>query len=247
MVGPTGELKPAPRRGEPPRLPTRPDLTPAERGAGARLGSGRRGSNREATLACVTLADGKGPLELLGSWIEDARAAGAPMPRAVAFITAGVDGRPSARTVELKRIEDDALIFTSALWTRKAHEINANPNVALLFHWPSIGRQAHVAGTAKVAERELAVELYNERDLAHRLQTIVSRQGEPVEDLDALHARHSHLMGSTERPPDCPPDWGAIRVRPEAVELWQEAPDRIHERRLYQRTSAGWQSTLLAP
>ena len=200
-----------------------------------------------ANLACVMFADGEGPLELLGSWIEDARVAEEPKPRTVAFITAGADGRPSARTVELKRIQDGSLIFTSALWTRKAREIKANPNVALLFHWPSIGRQVHVAGTAQVAERELAVELYDERDLAHRLQTIVSRQGEPIDGLDALHARHAHLMRTAERPPDCPEDWGAIRVRPQAVELWQEAPDRIHERRLYQRTSAGWEVTLLAP
>jgi aminoglycoside 6'-N-acetyltransferase len=81
------------------------------------------------------------PLRELGRWIEDAREAGLASPASVAFITASVDARPSARTVSLKRLEPDALVFTSALWTRKAHELEENPQVALLFHWPSLGRQ----------------------------------------------------------------------------------------------------------
>jgi pyridoxamine 5'-phosphate oxidase len=45
----------------------------------------------------------------------------------------------------------------------------------------------------------------------------------------------------------CPPDWGAFRVVPEAVEFWQEAPDRLHDRLLYERVGAGWRLTRLAP
>ena len=165
----------------------------------------------------------------------------------MAFVTVGEGGRPSARTVTLKRLEDDALLFTSALWTRKARELEANPNVALLFHWPALGRQAHLTGTAELAERALSEELFAERDLLHQLQTVVSRQGEPVEDLDALRDRLAHLAEVQETPPPCPEDWGALRVVPETVELWSEAPDRIHERRLFRRDGEGWELTLLAP
>ena len=45
----------------------------------------------------------------------------------------------------------------------------------------------------------------------------------------------------------CPEDWGALRVRPRAIELWSEADDRIHERRLFVRAGDGWTRTLLAP
>jgi pyridoxine/pyridoxamine 5'-phosphate oxidase len=58
------------------------------------------------------------PLRL--RWLAEAQAAGVDEPGAVAFVTVGCEGRPSARTVLLKRLEDDALVFTSALWTRKA-------------------------------------------------------------------------------------------------------------------------------
>jgi pyridoxamine 5'-phosphate oxidase len=187
------------------------------------------------------------PLRLLGEWIEDARDQGLAQPGSVAFVTVGADGRPSARTVNLKRLEDDALLFTSALWTRKAREIEENPNVALLFAWPSLGRQVHVMGRAELAERSLAEELFAERDLFHQMQTIVSRQGEPIEDLGPLRERLSHLVQVQETAPACPPDWGALRIRPEIVELWNEADDRIHERRLFARDGDGWVLTLLSP
>jgi pyridoxamine 5'-phosphate oxidase len=187
------------------------------------------------------------PLAELGDWIEEARAADVPQPGSVAFVTVGAEGRPSARTVNLKRLEHDALIFTSALWTRKAREIEANPHVALLFQWPALGRQAHIAGKATVAERALAEELFSERDLLHQLQTVVSRQGEPIAELDPLRHRLAHLAEVQETAPACPPDWGALRVHPDAIELWSESPDRIHERRLFERDGEGWTVTLLSP
>ena len=187
------------------------------------------------------------PLRELERWVEEARERGAPHPAAAAFVTASADGRPSARTVTMKRVEDGALVFTSALWTRKAREIEANPRVALLFHWPSLGRQVHVTGEAAIADRALAEELFVERDVAHRLQTIVSRQGEPIEDLEPLRDRLAHLVEVQEAPPACPEDWGALRVTPETVELWQEAPDRLHERRLFTREADEWTEILLAP
>jgi pyridoxamine 5'-phosphate oxidase len=187
------------------------------------------------------------PLRELEAWIEEARERDLPQPASVAFVTVGADGGPSARTVTLKRIEEEALVFTSALWTRKAREVAANPRVALLFHWPGLGRQVHVAGEAALAERPLAEELFAARDPVHQLQTVVSRQGEPIDGLDRLRNRLAHLAKVQETPPACPDDWGALRVRPAAIELWSEAADRLHERRLFERDGAGWKLTLLAP
>lgn len=187
------------------------------------------------------------PLIELDQWIEEARAAGLQRPASVAFVTVGVDGRPSARTVTLKRLEEERLVFTTALWTRKALEIEANPCVALLFHWPSLGRQAHVTGRAAFAERALAEELFRERDRTHQLQTMVSRQGETISDLAPLRERLARLAEAVDETPACPEDWGAVRVIPDTIELWSEAPDRLHERRLFERDGRGWSVSLLSP
>jgi pyridoxamine 5'-phosphate oxidase len=187
------------------------------------------------------------PLALLGRWLAEARDAHVPDAQSVAFVTVGADARPTARTVSLKRLEATALVFTSALWTRKARELAHNPHVALLFHWPALGRQVHVAGDAALADRELAEQLFAERDPAHQLQTIVSRQGEPIDDLAPLRARHAHLLEAMEAPPACPPDWGAIRVSPQAIEFWSQADDRLHDRLLYERDGERWSLTRLSP
>jgi pyridoxamine 5'-phosphate oxidase len=187
------------------------------------------------------------PLALLERWLDDAHQARLAEARSVTFVTVGEGARPSARIVLLKRLEADALVFTSALWTRKARELERNPHVALLFYWPSLGRQVHVAGDAVLAERSLAVELFAERAPAHQLQTIVSRQGEPIDDLAPLRARYEHLRATMEAPPACPADWGAFRVSPQAIEFWSQADDRLHDRLLYERAGGSWTMTRLSP
>jgi pyridoxamine 5'-phosphate oxidase len=187
------------------------------------------------------------PLRELDRWLADAHDADVSEPNAVTFVTADSSSRPTARTVLLKRIAPDSLLFTSTLYSRKARDLQANPHVALLWYWPLLGRQIHVTGEAEVADRALAVELFSERNLSHRLQTLVSRQGQPIDDIQDLRARHAHLMDAMEAPPPCPDDWGALRVVPDTVEFWRQAPDRMHDRILYLREGDAWRRSRLAP
>jgi pyridoxamine 5'-phosphate oxidase len=162
--------------------------------------------------------------------------------------TVAADGRPSARVVSLKRLGGEALVFTTALWTRKAGELRDNPCAAATFYWPALGRQVRVEGRAEIAERALAEELFAERPRSHQLQAHASRQGEEIEDLEQLRVRLEALRGELgEGPVPCPEDWGAVRLRPERIEFWQEGEDRLHSRRLFERSASGWRQTLLAP
>ena len=192
--------------------------------------------------------DATRPLALLGRWLAEARAAGLPEHDAVALATADAAGRPSARIVSLRRVEADAVVFTTALWTRKARDLRENPHVAMVLHWPSLGRQVQLAGTAEPAERALAEELFARRDRPHQLQALVSRQGEPVADLDAMRA---DLAAARKRvrgdPVACPPDWGAIRVRPAAIEYWTAAADALHDRWALERAGGDWRAARLSP
>lgn len=188
------------------------------------------------------------PMQILEGWLDEAAVAGAPAPTAMTLATVGGDGRPSARVVSLKRLEPEGLVFTTALWTRKAAELRANPQVALVFHWPALGRQARIEGLAEIAERELAEELFAERPRSHQLQALVSRQGEAIEDLAKLRTPLDELKAEmAEDPISCPADWGAVRVTPDVVELWSEGDDRLHERSLFERDGDKWTETLLAP
>lgn len=188
------------------------------------------------------------PLQILADWLEQAREAGVPAPAAMTLTTVSADGRPSARVVSLKRLEAGALVFTTGLWTRKAKELLGNPRVAAVFYWPTLGRQVRVEGRAEIAERELAEELFAARPRSHRLQTLVSRQGETIDELAQLRTRFEALRSETgEGAVPCPNDWGAIRITPDAVEFWVEGADRLHERLYYRPGPEGWHCSRLAP
>jgi pyridoxamine 5'-phosphate oxidase len=188
------------------------------------------------------------PLELLDHWLEEAEQAGAPSPRAMTLATTGNDGRPSARLVSLKRLTGEGLVFTTALWTRKAKELRDNPYAAATFYWPVLGRQVRVEGPAEIAERALAEDLFAERPRKHQLQAHVSRQGEEIESLDRLRGRLEELQVElAEDPVPCPDDWGAVRLTPDRIEFWQEGEDRLHHRTLFEVVDGGWREVLLAP
>lgn len=188
------------------------------------------------------------PLEILAGWLEEARATELSAAAAMTLVTVGEDGRPSARVVSLKRLEVGGLVFTTALWSRKVEELRRDPRVAAVLYWPTLRRQVRIEGRGEIAERALAEELFAGRPRDHQLQAIVSRQGEAIEAIEPLREQLDRLRAETaERPIECPPDWGAVRIVPERVELWREAADRLHERRLFEANGGEWRQSLLAP
>jgi pyridoxamine 5'-phosphate oxidase len=113
---------------------------------------------------------------------------------------------------------------------------------------PSLGRQVHAGGRVVPAERELAEALFARRDRPHQLQSMVSRQGEPIDGLAPMRAE---LEAARRRigdgPVPCPPDWAALRLVPDFVEYWSAAPDALHDRIVFARDGDGWRRTRLAP
>jgi pyridoxamine 5'-phosphate oxidase len=188
------------------------------------------------------------PLELISRWVQEARSAGLVEHDAVGLTTVSEDGRPSARTVSLRSADREGLIVTTALWTRKARELRANPWVAMLFHWPTLRRQIAVSGRAELAERALAEEIFARRDRPHQLQSLVSRQGEPIDDLAPLRRRLAEVREELgDRPAPVPDDWAAVRIHPAVIEFWEGADDALHDRRVAERDGPGWRWTRLAP
>jgi pyridoxamine 5'-phosphate oxidase len=187
-------------------------------------------------------------MERLDRWLAEAREAGVEAPMAMTLATTGAGGEPSTRVVSLKRLGGDQLVFTTALWTRKAEELRINPRVAAVFFWPALGRQVRIEGRAEIAERALAEELFAERPRSHQLQAHVSRQGEEIRGLDQLRARLKEMeVELGDDPVPCPLDWGAIRLVPDRIEFWEEGRDRLHDRRLFEAADDGWRRSRLAP
>ncbi|HEY8378171.1 MAG TPA: pyridoxamine 5'-phosphate oxidase [Nannocystis sp.] len=183
------------------------------------------------------------------AWFEEALSAGVVEPNAMTLATATPDGRPSARMVLLKGLDERGFSFYTDYESRKGRELAANPHAALVFYWPELHRQVRVTGTVTRVPREESETYFRSRPLASRLSAWASRQSEVVPSREVLEARHRE---AEERFPDgdvpLPDRWGGFVLDPEVIEFWQGRPGRLHDRLLYTRLpDGGWRIERLSP
>jgi pyridoxamine 5'-phosphate oxidase len=188
------------------------------------------------------------PIALFEAWFADARASEPNDAEAMALATATPEGRPSVRMVLLKGHGPDGFVFYTIAESRKGGEIRANPRAALLFHWKSLGRQIRIEGPLEEVGAEMADAYFASRHPDSRLGSAASDQSRPLdarttylERVDKL--REQYPDGAVPRPSH----WTGYRLAPERREFWMGREYRLHERRLFARTSDGWTSTLLYP
>jgi len=187
------------------------------------------------------------PTAQLRAWLADAQEAAA-QPEAMTLATADADGRPSARIVLLRGIDDRGVAFFTNRTSRKGEELRRNPHAALVLHWWELGRQVRIEGTVEELSPDESTEYWSGRPRASQLAAWASPQSQPIADrseLDARVAEAEALFGEDDVP--LPPFWGGYRVVPESVEFWTHNDDRLHDRIRYSRTADGWHRQRLAP
>jgi pyridoxamine 5'-phosphate oxidase len=188
------------------------------------------------------------PLDLFRNWLEAAAAAGLELPEAMTLATADPAGRPSARTVLLKGVDERGFVFCTNYESRKGRELEANPRAALVFHWNmEPRRQVLVQGHVERIPRTESQEYFVTRPLGSRLGAWASRQSALLEsrtDLERALAEAEERFGDEVPLPDW---WGGYVLEPATIEFWESRPNRLHERLRYTREDDGWTLELLAP
>ena len=189
------------------------------------------------------------PLAQFARWLEEAQAGGLELPEAMTLATADGGGRPSARTVLLKGVDEDGFRFFTNTESRKGRELAENPQAALVFHWPlEPRRQVTVTGTVEPLPREETEAYFRTRPLGSRLGAWASRQSTVVPDREPLERAFAEAEAAYGDDPPLPPWWGGYLLRPDRLELWQNRPNRLHDRFRYSRGSDGaWMLERLAP
>ena len=177
--------------------------------------------------------------------MEEARAAGVPVPEAMTLATADGDGKPSARMLLLKGVDERGFSFFTSYESRKGRELEANPRAALVFYWRLLGRQVRVEGTVRKLPPEESDAYWATRPPRSRAAAAASRQSESIESRDELEAEFARLLPGDEV--SRPERWGGYVLEPETIELWQHRDDRLHERTRFTRAREGWVLELLAP
>lgn len=187
------------------------------------------------------------PLTQFSLWFDEALNANVIEPNAMTLATADAQGRPSARIVLLKGIDDKGLVFFTNYQSRKGCELDAQPHASLVFFWPQLERQVRIEGTVEKVSAQESDEYYESRPLGSRIGAWVSPQSQPI-SRDELEERIKQLTQSLGQQPARPPNWGGYRLLPDRMEFWQGRPSRLHDRLAYQLDSQGqWQISRLAP
>jgi pyridoxamine 5'-phosphate oxidase len=189
------------------------------------------------------------PIALVRRWFADAQAAGVEQHDAMTLATVAPDGRPSARVVLLRGIDQRGFAFFTNYESRKGRELDANPYAALALLWSPLQRQVRISGRVERMSAEESDAYFATRPRGSQLGAWASRQSRPLPDRAELEARWAALDAryaglAVPRPPH----WGGYRVDPDEIELWQGRANRLHDRFRYVRTpEAGWTHERLAP
>jgi pyridoxamine 5'-phosphate oxidase len=182
-------------------------------------------------------------------WFAIATRAGIPMPEAAAVATATPDGRPSCRMVLIKGVDPGGFVFFTNYDSRKGIELAANPQAALLFHWPTLERQVRIEGPVQPTSRQESIDYAHTRSRESQLSALASEQSRPVDSRAELEQRVAGLAREfAEQPLPVPESWGGLRLAPERFEFWIGGPNRLHDRFLYTGApTGGWMIERLQP
>ena len=151
------------------------------------------------------------PFVHFGQWMDDAIQSEPSDPNAMFVVTATADGRPSARTILLKGVDDRGFVWYTNKESRKAGELAANAQVFLLFYWKSLGRQIRIEGMVEDVTDAEADAYFAGRPRDSRIGAWASDQSRPLDSRATFEAR---LREYDEKfPGDAVPRPASARVR----------------------------------
>ncbi len=178
------------------------------------------------------------------TWIQESISSGLREPNAMTLATASRESVPNARTVLMKGYSTAGIVFYSNYESTKGLEIEANPQVALLFFWNELERQIRLRGRASKVSREETLAYFRSRPPGSQMGAAISPQSQVISGREVLEAKLAALGGGDVPLPE---SWGGYRVAISEFEFWQGRPSRLHDRLRYRLVDGTWVRERLAP
>ena len=190
----------------------------------------------------------KCPVNQFNRWFNEAINSKIDEVNAMTLSTASTDGRPSARIVLLKGVEDNGFIFFTNYNSEKGEQLSKNPFASLTFFWKELERQVRVEGRVAKISKESSEIYFKSRPYKSRVGAWVSEQSQPLssrfELMRKFALKATQLLGQEVPLPDF---WGGYILVPDRVEFWQGRPSRLHDRINYKLIDKEWKIDRISP
>ena len=189
------------------------------------------------------------PITQLENWLQQAQQSNVLEHTAMTLATATIDGVPSARTVLLKGITNNQLVFYTNYNSQKGVELTQNPRACLQFFWPELERQIRITGLVTKVETATSDHYFSSRPVTSQIGALSSPQSSVIPNRAYLENIENNIKQQYKNSPiQRPAHWGGYQVQPVAFEFWQGRPSRLHDRIYYTLLPIGdWQIERLAP
>lgn len=189
------------------------------------------------------------PIDQFKLWFQDAVDAGIALPESMTVATTDAEGRPHARILLLKQVDDDGFVFFTNYGSAKALQMDISPYVALCFHWAQLEKQVRIEGLVNRTSRAESIEYFKTRPRESQLGAWASPQSEVITNRASLEKRIAEVEERfSGRDVECPENWGGFRLSPQRIEFWQGRIGRLHDRLLFEKlTDGAWAIKRLAP
>ncbi len=188
------------------------------------------------------------PFNQFRFWLNDAIRSQLSEPTAMTLATATPQGRPSARIVLLKDLDNTGFTFFTNYRSRKGLQLELNPFAALTFFWPEIERQVRVEGKVVKLPQHLSDEYFNTRPEGSKIGAWASPQSQRIPSREYLEGlQNSYLELFKNRKTERPENWGGYKLIPDLFEFWQGRENRLHDRFEYVLNGNLWEIYRLAP
>ncbi|MGV3539565.1 MAG: pyridoxamine 5'-phosphate oxidase [Rufibacter sp.] len=190
------------------------------------------------------------PLQQFNTWMQEAISAKADEATAMTLSTADAQGKPTARVVLLKEVNEEGFVFYTNYESRKGQQLAENPFASLTFFWPVLERQVRIEGRVQRVPEATSDAYFHSRPRGSQIGAWSSPQSQTIADRTILENLEQEYTQKFEgqNPVPRPAHWGGYVVIPERVEFWQGRPNRLHDRLVYERNGeSSWSLQRLAP
>ena len=181
-------------------------------------------------------------------WYDQAVEAGLVEPEAMTVATVDADGRPDARIVLVRGVDESGLVFFTNYASAKGTQLETTPVASAVFGWLGLHRQVRVRGHVERLDAESSSEYFASRPRGSRIGAWASPQSSMIADRDELDRRvaevEARFPGDDVPRPDF---WGGWLIRPFEWEFWQGRPSRLHDRLRFSGRPGDWTIERLAP